>query len=369
MALFQRLLSRLAEDLLLLILLLALLPLWYLSDVEAAALLTLVDWRTVAALAGLMLLSRALEDSGYLGAAGRQLLVRMHGERTLALTLVWLSALLSMLITNDVALFIVVPLTLSLRSVADLPIGRLVIFEALAVNAGSSLSPIGNPQNLFLWQSFGIGFAEFVLALLPLAALLMLMLSILVLLAFPSRAIAVPAAAPVPALDRPLLRLTLLLYPLFLLAAELGQAVPAAALLLALFVWRFRAVLAGIDWLLLLVFVLMFMDLGLLAGLPLMAEWVPTLLAMPGGELGAGILLSQLISNVPATIFLAGFTDDWRTLAFAVSVGGFGLALGSLANLIALRLARQSGLWRGFHLWSLIMLLAGWAGASGLLAR
>jgi Na+/H+ antiporter NhaD/arsenite permease-like protein len=166
----QRLLSRLAEDALLLVLLLALLPLWWWSGEHWRALPSLVDWRTVAALAGLMVLSRALEDSGYLTALGQRLMDRARGERRLALLLVWLSAALAAVITNDVALFIVVPLTLSLRSVAELPVGRLIIFEALAVNAGSALSPMGNPQNLFLWQSRSLGFVEFLLAMLPLAA-------------------------------------------------------------------------------------------------------------------------------------------------------------------------------------------------------
>src|SRR5690554_6797570 len=67
----------------------------------------------------------------------------------------------------------------------------------------------------------------------------------------------------------------------------------------------------------------------------------------------ASVVVSQFISNVPATILLASFTDDWQALAWGVSVGGFGLAIGSLANLIALRLARVEGLWREFHLWSL----------------
>lgn len=369
MVLWRRLLSRLGEDLLLLALLLALLPLWWFAAVPAATLPTLVDWRTVAALAGLMVLSRALEDSGYLLSIGRTLIIRVRSERRLALLLVWIAALLSAVVTNDVALFILVPLTLSLRAYADLPLGRLVIFEAMAVNAGSAISPMGNPQNLFLWQYFDIGFGEFLLAMLPLTAVLMGLLSLLIVLAFPARLITPQATISGPPLDPRLLRLALILYPLFLLATDVGHAVPAAALLLALFACCYRSVLRGVDWLLLLVFVLMFVDLGLLAGMPALRDSMATLAGVPGGDLTLGIVLSQLLSNVPATLFLAGFTDDWRTLAFAVSVGGFGLAIGSLANLIALRLARQQGLWRQFHLWSLAMLLGGWAGAAWLLAE
>ena len=361
MVLVRRLLSRLGEDLLLLVLLLSLLPLWWHAGVPAAQLPTLVQWPTVAALAGLMVLSRALELSGWLDRLGQRLVQRVHSGRSLALLLVWLSALLSALITNDVALFIVVPLTLALAPRAGLDPGRLVIFEALAVNAGSALSPVGNPQNLFLWQTYGLSFGEFLLAMLPLAVGLMMILTALTWRAFPARRLTLQVSASPVALDWHLLRAALMAYPLFLLAVELGHALPAAALVLAWFGWRHRAVVAGTDWVLLLVFILMFIDLGLLAGLPVFTDRVPDWLALPGGELALGMLLSQLLSNVPATLFLARFTDDWQALAWGVSVGGFGLAIGSLANLIALRLARRPGLWREFHGWSLVMLGLGGA--------
>jgi Na+/H+ antiporter NhaD/arsenite permease-like protein len=150
------------------------------------------------------------------------------------------------------------------------------------------------------------------------------------------------------------------LYPIFLVCAELDASLLAAAVVVALYLACARAVLAGVDWVLLAVFALMFVDLGLLAQVPAIAAAAADLAYAPGGMLTAGILLSQGISNVPATIFLAAFTDDWRTLAWAVSVGGFGLAIGSMANLIALRLAREPGLWWTFHAWSIPVLAAGW---------
>jgi Na+/H+ antiporter NhaD/arsenite permease-like protein len=139
----------------------------------------------------------------------------------------------------------------------------------------------------------------------------------------------------------------------------------AAAAVLAAFLITKRSVVFGIDWLLLLVFGLMFIDLGLLAQLPLMQQLATALLALPQGSYTGAAMLSQLISNVPAAIFLQHFTDDWQALSWGVSVGGFGLAIGSLANLIALRLSKQQGLWREFHYWSLpvfiLSLALGWA--------
>ena len=61
---------------------------------------------------------------------------------------------------------------------------------------------------------------------------------------------------------------------------------------------------------------------------------------------------------MPATIFLAGFDPEWRALAWGASVGGFGIAVGSMANLVALRLAREPGIWLEFHRWSVPMFVA-----------
>ncbi|MCH8497624.1 MAG: transporter [Marinobacter sp.] len=324
----------------------------------------LVEWHTLGILAGLMVLSRGLEDSGALARAGRWLLTRMHTQRQLAVALVLFAAMLSALITNDVALFIVVPLTLSLGLVARLPLGRLVIFEALAVNAGSAVSPIGNPQNLYLWQLSGESFLTFFWAMTPISLWMMALLLVFTLCAFPARAVDLHEGQAVRrALDPLLLRLSLLCYPVFLLLVEMGYTLAGLVLVLALFTLLRRQVLRGVDWLILVIFILMFVNLGLIAQLPLMAALADNLLALPGGEITGGALLSQVISNVPAAIFLAAFSEHWALLAWGVNVGGFGLAIGSLANLIALRLGRQRGLWLAFHVWSLPMLLLSLLGA------
>jgi Na+/H+ antiporter NhaD/arsenite permease-like protein len=352
----------------LLLLLLAVLPLllWRVPTAPAG-LAALVDWKTVGALAGLMVLSRGLEVSGLIARAGIAVVGRLRSERTLAAALILFAALLSAVITNDVALFVTVPLTLALARMVPLPLPRLVIFQALAVNAGSAASPVGNPQNLFLWQVSGAGFVEFLLAMLPLAAAMLAILLALVPLAFARRPITLSEAPTPEPLRTPLMALSLAAYPAFLAAVNAGLAVPAAAAVIALYALAFRFVLRGLDWPLLLVFVLMFVNLGLLGRLPGIAEAMPAALELPGGAYTLGALLSQGMSNVPAAIFLAPFTDDWRALAWGVNVGGFGLAIGSLANLIALRLARASGLWGQFHLWSVPVLVLSFA-AGALLA-
>ncbi len=108
-----------------------------------------------------MMLTKGVELSGYFDVLGRKMVRRFATERKLALFMVFSAALLSTFLTNDVALFIVVPLTLTLRKLCEIPVTRLIIFEALAVNAGSLLTPIGNPQNILLWGRSDLSFTAF----------------------------------------------------------------------------------------------------------------------------------------------------------------------------------------------------------------
>ena len=142
------------------------------------------------------------------------------------------------------------------------------------------------------------------------------------------------------------------------LAMEYGHAPLAATLLLVLFALFARTSLRRIDWLLLLTFAAIFLGLGHFAELP----WVRLALdrldfSQPLTLYLGGIVTAQLISNVPATVLLLDRTHDAIALAVAVNVGGFGVAIGSLANLIALRLAKQPHGLRLLHLVSIPFLL------------
>ncbi|MHA6826715.1 anion transporter [Ralstonia pseudosolanacearum] len=319
----------------------------------------LVDWHTIAALAGLLILTKAVESSGMLQLLGQRLVDAVQSERVLALSLVGASAALSTLLTNDVALFVIVPLTVGLRHVARLPVTRLIVFEALAVNAGSALTPIGNPQNLFLWHQSGLSFGGFVWQMAPMVALLMLLLLVGTWFAFPAQTIHVHSDVDAPELHKRLLLPALALYVPFLLLTDRGYPLAALAGLVVLYLIGARYVLARVDWGLLLVFVLMFIDLRLVAQLePVRHGLAMRALSEPTHLYWAGIGLSQVISNVPAAILLAESSHDWPVMAFAVSVGGFGFMVGSLANLIALRMARDKRAWLVFHVYSMPFLVA-----------
>lgn len=359
--LFSGLLRPFLRDRLLHVLLLLMVLLWLPQPQAGRQFSRWIDWPTIATLAGLLLLTKGVESSGYLSHLGRLIINRLPNERALALFLVSMSALLSTVLTNDVALFIVVPLTLSLRGMAGLPIGRLVIFEALAVNAGSLLTPIGNPQNILLWQLSGLSFAGFTWQMAPLAVGCMALLLLATALAFPKQPVHTELHDTAAGYQPRLLAVCALLYVGFVLALESGHPGWGLAAVVAGVALLRPALLLTVDWSLIAVFMLMFVDIRLLTGLPALRHATDALAGL--GQTGlylTALLGSQLISNVPATILLVKYSSAYKVLAYAVNAGGFGCVLGSLANLIALRMADERGIWLQFHLYSLpALLLAG----------
>ncbi|MBO9515787.1 MAG: DUF1646 family protein [Variovorax sp.] len=328
----------------------------------------LVDWQTLGALAGLLAITQGVERSGMLQATAARLLSRTGELRHLVYLLTGSAALLSALVTNDVSLFLLVPLTRVLAQQAHLPLARLVVLEALAVNAGSALTPIGNPQNLFLWHRSGESFVGFMAMMAPTVAVMLFWLLVAIRFLVPRAPLVLKPSQDTQAVQPRLLLLSGVLFVAFVVALDRHWLPAGLALVFGAFLVLRPRVLLGIDWALLAIIALMFIDLRQLADLPAVAALFGRL---PIGEgwpaYLAAIVTSQFISNVPATILLERFVHDLPALAAGVSVGGFGCVLGSLANLIALRLAKLPNGLREFHRISIPFLLV--CGASALLLR
>ncbi|MCA8243481.1 SLC13 family permease [Burkholderia sp. AU32262] len=350
----RRWLGWLAQEPVLSVLALGLIVLQWVRPQPFSVLADRVDWQTVATLAGLLMLTKALELSGCLMWLAHRIVHHVHSERGLAMLLVGFAAVLSMWLTNDVALFVVVPLMVSLRALTPLPFRRLVIVVALAVNAGSVATPLGNPQNLFLWQLSGVSFGRFVVTLGPLALALMALLLALTALMFRAKPLDLSGDAVALPVQRMHALIAAVLFAAFVLLADAHHPLPGLVGVAVVLLAVKRDAVLKIDWLLLLIFVLMFVVLRSAAALPVVHDAIAhAQLDSPLRVYAAGAVLSQVISNVPAAILLSEFTHDWRALAFGVSVGGFGFAIGSLANLIAVRLAKEPRMWLPFHLVSI----------------
>lgn len=314
---------------------------------------------TLCGLLGLLIAIQGIRDSGLIQRMAGMMVARMHSLRSVGLLMVGMTAALSVVLTNDVSLFLTVPLTVAIGSMSNLPVLRMAVLEALAVNAGSTLSPIGNPQNLLIWQHGQIPFLRFVGDMLPAASAMFALVALLTWFWLPKDKVALQAERlDGHAIAVSLAILSVISLVLMVLMMERGHA-PLGALLLvapfALFSWRS---LQRLDWLLMATFAAIFLGLGHFAALPVVSQALDRIdFNRPLALYLGGIVSSQLISNVPATVLLLDRGPNIMALAVAVNVGGFGIVMGSLANLIALRLAKQPHGMRLFHKVSIPFLL------------
>ncbi len=297
-------------------------------------------------MSGLLVISTGMEQSGYFDELVERYAERFGRERNLAFFFVLLSFILSTFLTNDVTLFIIVPLTLAFGRGLGADTGKLVVFEAIAVNSGSAVSPIGNPQNIFLWGFSGLSSASFLMAMLPLGILLLAVLLAFTYISFGDRELK-PVRFERKDVDRRLLYISAILLPAFVISLELGYAFIFLLVVLLAYI-PFRAVLRRADWPLIALFILMFLDFGLLASVPGLSGHMEGLGAHP---MFYSAVLSQFISNVPAAIFMSSFSTDWKAIAYGVNVGGNGLVIASMASVIAIRLGKVR--LREFHRYSI----------------
>ncbi len=311
-----------------------------------------VDWRTIVSLAGLVVVTTGAKESGILQKLSKNIVSKANTERDIALLLITLSALISTLLTNDITLLVLVPLTLSIGKIAEINVEKLVIFETLAVNVGSALTPVGNPQNIFLWHRWGISFARFCIEMLPAVAVCF---AILILFAFFSfEDLKLRTGEWEREIDRNLAVVSLFFLCFFIVALEAGLEFPAFLIVMVVYSLAFRRVVRKADWCLILIFVLMFIDVGCIAKIGVIREAVSSMNLRDGKTvylLSAAI--SQIMSNVPASMFMSHFTSNWKAICYGVNVGGNGLIVASLANIISVRYAGNRIL-LDFHRYSIL---------------
>ncbi len=317
-----------------------------------------VGWHTILNLTGLLLVVTAIKESAFVGQFSKRLLTKTKTERSLAFALVALSGILSMFLTNDIALFITIPLTLSFRDVMKNDVKKLIIFQTLAVNTGSALTPVGNPQNLFLWHQWGVSFFGFIEKMFPLFIVMFLVLAIFVGIFFPKKPLSFHDRPRKNSVNTRLFAVSVILLFGFIASIELGWAFPALIAIAVLYLLFYREIFIKTDWMLLLLFVVMFIDFHLLGHVPLVIRFVNHFnMAHPADSFVSSALFSQVMSNVPAAIFMSKFSTQWQAIAYGVNVGGNGLVLASLANIIALRFVKRRSIWIDFHKYSILYLV------------
>lgn len=353
-----------------------------------------VDLRTIGMLFSLMTIMAGLSRLGVFRIACRHLLSAVRGPRRLALALTLLAFFSSMLITNDVALVTFVPFALLALRTLDSPRHACftVVMMTIAANLGSMLTPIGNPQNLYLYSTSHMALTDFLLLMLPYAAAALVLL--VGAIAFSGRIpehakekaarsvdagnpasssedgsadspatcgeadnaasatdanetpqLASDADDPAPSPLRVLPWAALFVLALLSVAHILPyQAIVAVTIVVALAADR-RALL-HVDYALLFTFIAFFVFVGNVGRIEVVSAALAQLI--DGHELAVSVIASQVLSNVPAAILLSGFTSNFAALIVGTNLGGLGTLIASMASLIsykqvALVLPREKG--------------------------
>ena len=315
------------------------------------AYLKYIDLRTLALLYCLMVVVAGLRKAGSFTALAHFLCHRAGNLRLMSAVLVALCFFSSMLITNDVALLTFVPFAVVVLGMAkrEKELVWVVVLQAVAANLGSMLTPVGNPQNLYLYSRYGMSCGEFFSATAPVwcLSLLLVLGCCLLMKKEPVRVF----LGEKPILLRKLLLFYSALFLLCLLVVFRLIRWPVMLVLVLLLVGIFdRRTLLKADFLLLLTFVCFFIFAGNLARIDAVDRLLRHILT--GRELFVGVLCSQVISNVPAALLLSGFTENARALLLGVNIGGLGTPVASLASLIALKLySHAEGAKTGAFLW------------------
>lgn len=297
-----------------------------------------IDFRVLCLLFCLMAVVAGFKSVGAFKWLTYKLLSKIKNGKVLSTVLVMLPFFCSMLVTNDVALIVFVPFTIALLiqlgfSKSIIPV---IVMQTVAANLGSMATPVGNPQNLFLYSAFDLSVAEFFSAVLPLTAVSFVMVLSISIGVIPGK---------LPEFSHKkeniesikILIIYALLFVLCLLTVF--RVVPYILTMIivafALFLFN-RNLFKEIDYMLLLTFVCFFIISGNLGNIEAVRSFLSELLQK--STLLTSVGASQVISNVPAAVLLSGFTDDWKSLLQGVNIGGLGTPVASLASLITLKL-------------------------------
>ena len=262
-----------------------------------------IDLRTLAILFSLMTVMAGLRRQGFFDGLGRALLSRTHSTFQLTLVLVGLCFFGSMFITNDVSLLTFVPFTFVVLSRLGADVRRsllvpVVCMQTIAANLGSMLTPIGNPQNLYLYGKSGMSIGGFVLLMLPytLVSLLLLLAWAALVCRKASAALSVDELVSSSASqgDQKIILLYLVLFAVCLLSVirVLPYGIAFAAVLVCV-LFADPHTLRAVDYSLLLTFVAFFIFIGNLGRIPAFSGWSFCRSGKPGAALWTPLRLRE----------------------------------------------------------------------------
>jgi Na+/H+ antiporter NhaD/arsenite permease-like protein len=296
-----------------------------------------IDFKVLMSLFNLMLMVKAFEELKIMDKLAVKILSRYKSSRSVSLILVSLTFVSSMFVTNDVALITFVPLALIIGKKAKINIMDTIIFQTLAANIGSSLTPMGNPQNLFLFSYYNLHAGEFFKVTAPFVLIGGLWLFIInfkidnITLDFNLNNIEVE--------DRKKGIIYGIMFVIIIMSIFNFIDYKMVTIITIIIVFIFnKELIVKIDYFLLATFIGFFIFIGNVSDSEVVHTFMKYFLESEEKTYFTALSVSQVVSNVPAAILLAGFTDNWREALLGVNIGGMGTLIASLASVISYKL-------------------------------
>lgn len=335
-----------------------------------------IDYRVIVLLFCLMTVMQGFMSTGLFSKMAGLLLSRVKSFRPLMIVLVMLCFVCSMWITNDVALITFVPFTILVLKIAKLEneMIPIIVLQTIAANLGSMATPVGNPQNLYIYSVSNMGIGEFLNEMIPLSLISLLMI-LAVCFLLKNYEVNIRADLNIDVNEnenaninanenksesgikngnagKGALYENIVLTALFLLSIlSVLRIVSWKILLIAVILgcvfisilWKEKFLPLKADFALLLTFAAFFIFIGNMSRVGYVSNLISKIMA--GRELIVSFACSQVISNVPAAILLSGFTNNYGKLLAGVNIGGLGTLIASLASLISFKFfAKQSSI-------------------------
>lgn len=303
-----------------------------------------IDWKTLATLFMLLSVLDGFKSENLFSPVIR-LAGKIKYQVGMSFFLIFSVFFSSMFVTNDVSLIIFVPLTIIIFRAGQKEhyIIPVIVMENIAAVRGSLLTPFGSPQNLFLYSKSGLDAGHFVLMMLPLWIGSMILLSIFILFMYRKNekekiglsSFKIDEWQPDKKRNR-IIYFSLFILIIFTIVSRTQYWAYVTLFVTVMLLIFDRKVFLRVDYALLLTFLCFFVFSSSVSSNPGVSEFLKK--SVSGNEYAWSILLSQIISNVPASIVLWPFTQDLKPLIYGLDSAGLITVIGSLASVINMRI-------------------------------
>ena len=299
--------------------------------------LSYIDFKVLILLFNLMIVVAAFKELKVLDNIAIGLLKKCNTYTSISFALIFITFIASMIVTNDVALITFVPLSIVIAKKANIDVLKIVIFQTLAANLGSSFTPMGNPQNLFIYSYYNLSPLDFFKITVPIVILAIVFLSTLIL-KDKNMKLKLDLSDVTIENKRDVILFSLLFGIILLSVFHLIDYKITFVITIITVIILNKKLFKEIDYSLLITFIGFFVFIGNISTMDVVRSFMENILNSEKSTFISSILASQVISNVPATMLLSGFTGHFKELLLGVNIGGMGTLIASLASVISYKI-------------------------------